>query len=150
MTPSPAFMDLVATAIANDPAGLDPVALAVEVRLAKVNFSPGSQLIPADFTPADFDGYAKIDAVLGAAQIFFDPVSGLTQIQLNEPAGGWHWETTGLGLLPQTIYGYYVTTNAAAILIGCALFTPPLPLTIIGQGIDIPQVRFTVVDGALI
>jgi hypothetical protein len=143
-------MALVATAIANDPAGLDPVALAVEVRLAKVNFSPGSQLIPANFTQADFDGYAKLDAVLGEAQIFFDPTSGLTQIQLNEPAGGWHWETTGLTFLPQTIYGFYVTTNGAAVLIGCALFTPSLPLTIVGQGIDIDQVRFTLVAGALI
>lgn len=148
MQPTDLILDRIAELLAEDTTTLAPAALACEVHLAMNAFSPGTGTVLADLTEADFDGATEIDAGVGPQQNFIDPTTGRRVIQLLEPAGGWHWITTGVTNLPQTIYGYYVTNNGGTILYGCALLPAPVLLTGVGQAIDLPQVRFTFLPGS--
>ena len=149
MTPSDVILDKLAELLAEDPTTLAPVANAVHVHLATNGFTPGPTLTVADFTEATFDGYAVLDADVGPQQNFVDPLSGNRVVQLLEPAGGWHWATTGITDLPQSIYGYFVTDNGDTVLYGCARFDLPVPLTASGQAVDIPYVRFDFIPPVL-
>lgn len=143
MIPTPAMLAIVQALIAEDPGSLAPVADGLLVHLAKASFNPASVLIPADITEADFTGSAALEAGVGACQEFFDPTTGLRVIQLNEPAGGWHWAATNTSNLPQSIHGWYVTDNANAVLFGSQLFDSPIPILSAGDGVDVDQVRFS-------
>jgi hypothetical protein len=118
-------------------------ATALKVHLATAAFTPAPTLIPGNFTEATFAGYAALLAGVGNAQVFFDPATGNKVIQLLEPAGGWHWATSSAVGLPQTVFGYYVTDNASAVVWGSGLITPNVVLTATAQGVDVPQMRFT-------
>lgn len=132
-----------ATTIFADPANPPKIAL------AKNAFNPTPGILVADLVPADFDGYAPIPSGTGVQQSFIDPLTGSRVVQLKEPAGGWHWVTTGVTLLPQSIYGWYVTNQAGTIVLASSRFSNPIPLTAIGQGIDLAQVRFEMLPNAL-
>jgi hypothetical protein len=149
VTPTNVILDRLAALLAADTSSLAPAALAVHVHLAINGFTPGPNLVVADFVPATFDGYAPLDADVGPQQDFVDAATGYRVVQLLEPAAGWHWVTTGLTDLPQVIYGFYVTNNADAVLYGCERFATPITLTASGQGIDIDQVRFNFIPPVL-
>lgn len=42
---------------------------------------------------------------------------------------------------PETIYGYYVTDNADAVLLGSALLDTPVTISASGQGLDIANIK---------
>jgi len=148
MTPSNAILDAIANLFANDPATIAPVALAVHVHLAKAAFTPTPSLDIASLVEASFDGGSPLSAGVGPQQEFLDPASGQRIVQLLEPSGGWHWVTTGITDLPQTIFGWYATDNTDAVLYGSGLLAIPVVLNAIGQGIDIPQIRYTFLNGS--
>lgn len=143
MQPTNVILDAIANLLAADPTTLAPVANALHVHLAIAAFTPGPTLSVGDFTEATFTGGAALPAGVGACQEFTDPVTGQRIVQLNEPAGGWHWHCTAGTGLPQTVYGYYVTDHADAVLYGCARLPANVTITASGQGLDVDQVRFT-------
>lgn len=148
-TPTNVLLDRAAVLLAQDTTTLAPAALNVKVHLANAPFTPSNTLVIGSFTEANFSGYAALLAGTGNQQEFVDPASANRIIQLNEPAGGWHWQSTGVANLPQTIYGYYITDNASAVVYGSALLPAAVTITASGQGVDIPQVRFALIPTAL-
>lgn len=141
MTPTKTLLDRWLDLLAADATTLAPPALAVRVHLAKAAFTPGPNLTVATFVEADFAGYAAKGVAVGAQPVFTDPITGLKVLQLIEPVGGWSWTTTGLTLLPQSIFGFYVTDDANAVLHGMARFDVVFNLTESGQGVWIPWIR---------
>lgn len=148
--PSQALLNRLNVLLAGDTTTLAPAAGGVKVHLAQNAFAPSLSLALGSLTEATFTGYAALLAPTGAQQSFSDPSTGNLVVQLIEPLGGWHWATTAATSLPQTIYGFYVTDNGTATLYGSALFTTPITLTATGQGVDIAQVRFSVIPTAMI
>src|SRR5262245_40946180 len=130
------ILDRLAALLQTDATTLAPAAGGVKVHLASAAFTPSPTLTIAGLTEATFTGYTALVAGTGSQQEFLDPVTGNRVVQLNEPAGGWHWATTGAVGLPQTIYGFYVTDNGTTALYGSQLFPTPITLTAAGQGID--------------
>jgi len=114
----------------------------VEIVLVKAPFTPAPETVIGDLTLADFDGYAPLAVNSATAAVFQDPATGDWLIQLDEPAGGWTWITTGATNLPQTIHGFGLTNSTGATLYGSELLDEPVELTASGQGIDIPRARF--------
>lgn len=143
MVPAQAFIDAIATAIGADTDWLAAPTTFVALHLAKAAFTPSPALDIGTLEEANFVGYAAIHAASAATQVFKEPDSEQLVIQVREPAGGWHFETTsGVGL-PQTVYGYYLTSSDGTDLIGSALLPDgPFTFTDNGQGLDIAQVRF--------
>ena len=149
IVPTSAIVTQMATLLSADATTLAPAAGGLKVHLAMANFVPSPTRVIGDFTEATFTGYAALLSPVGACQIFTDASTGLVTIQLKEPANGWHWQTTAATGLPMTIYGYYVSDNASATLYGSALLAAPITLTASAQGIDVAQVRFTLVNNPL-
>jgi hypothetical protein len=141
--PTNVILDSLATLLATDASKLADPANAVHVHLAQNAFTPAAGLLIGSLVEATFDGSTAKNAGLGAQQEFLDGLSGRRTVQLNEPAGGWHWQVTGVTALPQTIYGFYVTDLADAVVYGSARLDAPVLLNGIGQAIDVANVRFT-------
>lgn len=120
------------------------------VHLAKAPFTPGVGLTPASFTEADFAGYAVKTSGGLAQQSFVDPVDGQRIVQLLEPAGGWHWETTAAPAPAQVIHGFYVTDATNTTLFGSQLFATPVTLDGINENVDISWIRFKLLNTAII
>jgi len=148
MTGTKLLNDRIATLLAADTTTLAQVGL-VNLHLAKEPFTEGPDLLLGDLTEADFDGYAPLAVDSATAQVFTDPTSGDTVIQLDEPAGGWSWETTGTTDLPQTIYGFALTDTAGAVVHGSQLLDTPVVLDGTGQGFNIPNINFRLNAGAM-
>lgn len=141
MIASVALQQAIADLIAADTATLAAV-LGTRVKLAKAAFTPSRTLDVATLTEADFTGYTAKTPTAGVQNVYVDPVTGLITVGLVAPVGGWNFETTGVGNLPQTIYGWYVTNSAGTVLYGSGLLTTPIPLTASGQGFEIPPPIF--------
>jgi len=119
------------------------------LHLIKDVFTPSDTTDFTTLTEADFDGYTELNAAANAQQAFTNPLTGERVVQLIEPLGGWHWETSGVTNLPQTIYGYAVTDLADAVTLGSALLEEPVTLLGAGEAVDIDNVRFTFVANPL-
>lgn len=150
MTPTNVLLQQVVELIAADPTTLAPAALALHVHLAKVAFTPTPVLVVGDLTESDFNGAAAKSATVGAAQVFSDPVTLQRIVQLSAPVGGWTWEAADGTLLPQSVFGIYVTDNADAILYGSFLLNAPVQILAQGQGLAIPWVRFAFPPGLIV
>lgn len=150
MNPTTALLDALATMLATDPATLAHATNPCKVHLAKNAFNSTPTTVLADLVEADFDGYAALAAGLGAQQMFVDPTSGQRVVQMQEPAGGWHWETTGTTALPQTIFGAYLTNTAGTVLYGTHRFPDGVTLNGNNEAVDWAQARFTFAIAALL
>lgn len=129
--------------LAADNLPLAAVAATNDVRLIIADFTPDENLTFADLTFADFDGSTELSAALGDQQTGEDPLTGDQLITMIEPAGGWRWTVTGVTNLPQTVYGYaLIDTAAGTDLLGVAKLPTPIPLTAVGQEINIGTVAF--------
>ncbi len=147
MLPTKVLEAAIAAAIGADVTTLAEATPFVEVQLYKAAFTPGPDLVPGSVTEADFDGYGAKHAASAATQVFTDPATGEKLIQVREPAGGWHWETSGITHLPMTIYGYGLAKSDGSALYATATFDTPIVLNGSGQGIDVPQVRLRLPSG---
>lgn len=143
MTPGQTLINRLVALLAADATTLAPAASNNKVHLAIAAFTPAPALTPAGLTEATFTGYTALSAGLSTQQVFFDPATGNQILQILEPAGGWHWATTGSVGLPQTVYGYWLSDNGNTTVYGSAAFATPIVLGSSGQGVDIAQVRFT-------
>lgn len=150
MTPTQTIIDRVSALLATDTTTLDQATDALKVTLIMANFTPGPDTDIGSLTVATFTGSGAKLAGTGAAQNFRDPSTGQQVVQLKEPAGGWHWQATDAVNLPQTIYGFVVTSNDLSETFGSYKFPVPIQLLSAGDGVDIPQVRFNVVNPPLV
>lgn len=75
------------------------------IRLFKNNFTPTGASVAADFTEADFDGYASQTVVAWGAGF----LNGSNQGEIDHAIKT--WTATG-GATPNTIYGYYLTRDS--------------------------------------
>lgn len=144
MQPMNNLLDKTMTLLAADVPTLAP-ATGNKVHLSQQTFTPSPARVIGDFLEATFTGYAALVAGTGAQQTFTDAATGLRTIQILEPAGGWHWVSTGTANLPQTIYGYYVTDNGTTTLFGCALLQSPVTITASNQSVDVGNIRLSLV-----
>lgn len=143
MQPSQALANQVSTLVAAD-ATMLAAATALKLHLSQAAFTPGLGLTVASFTEATFTGYAALAAgATGTQNTFFDPATGNTVVEIKAPVGGWLFKTTASTGLPQTMYGYYLTDSTSATLYGSALLSPTVTLTATGQGVEVPNARFT-------
>jgi hypothetical protein len=149
ITPTNTLLARLQTLLQTDTGSIASATLACKVHLAIAAFTPSVTLTIANLTEATFTGYAALVGGTGNQQAFFDPVTGQRQVQLLEPAGGWHWQASGTTGLPMTVYGWYVTDNGVANLYGSALFPTPITLTNIGDAVDVPNIRFAIPTNAI-
>lgn len=131
----------MANALGADTTSLAAPTTFVALHLAQEPFVPSPQLVVGDLTEATFTGSGALHAASAATQVFTDPTAGNVILQINEPAGGWHWVTGDAVALPQTIYGFYLTNAAGSTLWASELLDEPVELSGAGQAIDIPQAR---------
>jgi len=139
------WLDLLAA----DPDTLAPAADGNLIALIQNDFTSTPNTILADLTLADFTGATPLEAGTGTQQTFIDPTTSTRILQVLEPAGGWHWQATNTTNLPQTIYGYALTSNDGLTLFATERFTTPVTLTGVGDAIDIDQARFAMSQSAL-
>jgi len=142
MQPSLAIINSLAELLAEDTAFLADAAVK-NAHLMLAPFTPSPSYAFDSGDEATFDGYAVKTAAAGAQQFFTDALTGERVTQMIEPAGGWHWQTTGLTNLPQTIYGVVLTNDDDTVTHGSMLFDTPVELTGVGDAIDVDQLRFT-------
>jgi hypothetical protein len=116
-------------------------ASAVKVHLAAAPFTPGLDLALGSLTAATFTGSTALSAGTGTQPTYYDAVEGVRVMELLEPAGGWHWHCTVSPVSPETIYGFYVTDNAGATLLGAELLDAPVTISAAGQGIDVGFIK---------
>lgn len=113
----------------------------LHVHIAKAPFVPGLDLTLGSLVEATFTGSAAKDAVTGTQLVFYDAGDGQLTLQLKEPVGGWLFSCTADPTSPETIYGYYVTDNANAVLYGAALLPAPITVSAAGQSFDLGEIN---------
>lgn len=123
-----------------------PIATPCKVILFVNDLAITEDTVLADLTLATFDGYADKAAGASPFAVGVDPVTGDQIITINEPAGGWRWETTGLTNLPQTIFGYALANGAVNLIHAAQLLNEPIPLTVVGEEVNLGTVKFSVVQ----
>lgn len=144
MIPSQVIADRIRTLLATDTTTFALAATPGKVHLSISNFTPSPALLVGSFTEATFNTYAPLLLAINAQQQFNDPLTGGRVMQLIEPLAGWHWQAGSATGLPQTVFGYYVTDNASAVLWGSALLpSGSVTLTNTADAVDIPFIRIT-------
>lgn len=112
--------------------------------------TPGPQMVMADFTEADFDGYAARDVLYDGLPESIDPVTGDILISVPPETTAYLWETTGLTNLPQTIYGYAIVNSTKTTVYAAERFDEPIELNAVNQSISIPGMpRLRMVNGSI-
>jgi hypothetical protein len=150
MIPTSAILAEMGTLLGADTTTMAQVAPFVGVALVMSPFVPSPQRVLADLTLATFNGSTPLQAASAATQVFNDGATGDRIMQVRAPAGGWHWVTGSALNLPQTIFGFALLDNAAAVLFGCQLFDVPFVLTAAGQAVDIGDVFFRLLAAGVI
>ncbi len=91
------------------------------IHLFQNNFVPTQASVLADFTEADFSGYAAVTLVFSAAF-----VNGTPAGQMNAASVTW---VRAVGATSNTIYGMYIT-DAAGNVSTYELFAAPIPMIV--------------------
>jgi hypothetical protein len=124
--------------MAADPAFL-AAATSMHVHLYKNALAPELDSVLGDFTEATFTGHTALAMTSGVQPVYYDALTGNLTILLQSPAGGLHWICTVTPVVPETIYGVYVTDTANAVLIGAVQLPTPQTISAAGQGIEVPD-----------
>lgn len=139
MTPSRDLWQSMIDAMAADTAFLAD-ALAMHVHLAIAAFVPSLDLDILTLVEATFTGSAAKVAGTGAQPVSFDVPTGAEIIMVKEPAGGWSWTCTVDPVVPETVFGWWITDNADTLLLGSALLDDPVTINAAGQGLTVARV----------
>jgi len=142
MIPTRELWQSIIDAAAADTAYL-AAATAMHLHLAQNAFTPGLELVLGDLTEATFTGSAALNAGTGAQPVGFDVATGFEIILVKEPAGGWTWTCTVAPTPEETIYGWYLTDTADAVLLGSGLLDNPLTINTVGQTLHVPRVTLS-------
>lgn len=140
MIPAIELANAIVDAAAADTAYL-AAATAMKVFPVVSNFVPSRSLDIGDLTLATFTGGGAKLAGTGAQDVFHDPLTAMRTIQIKSPAGGWTWECTAAPAEPETVYGFIVTDNAGAVLIGSGLLPTPVQIADVDDGFSVPYIR---------
>lgn len=133
------------TLLAADVATLAPVA-ANKIALISASFVPSENLLIGGVTLASFTGSAPKAGVAGTQGVGFDPVTREQIITILAPVGGWRFVCTAAPVSPETIWGYGLTDNAGAVLIGTALLPTPLTITNVGDEVLLGDIVIRIVS----
>lgn len=144
MLPVIALRTALGDLLAGDIPTLAPAA-ANKIALVANNFVLDENLVLTDFTLASFTGSTPLAGTAGAQDVGIDPTTQDQVITNIAPAGGWRWECTGAPAVPETIYGYVLLDNAAAVVLAMALLPTPVSIANVGDFIDLGAVTFTFV-----
>lgn len=131
--------------LAADTTTLAP-ASANKIVLIMAAFALNENLILGDLVLATFTGSTAIAGSTGAQLVGLDPVTGAQVIEIKAPVGGYRWITGNAVNLPQTIYGFALVDNAAAVLLAAAALPQPITLQEAGQFISVDPVYMTLVS----
>ena len=148
MIPTLALRDECMKLLAADTATLASV-VANKLHLNMNNATPSEQSVLADFTEASFTGHTAISVTAGTQPEGLNPGTNDSRIDLSPPVGGFRWQCTALTLLPQTIYGFYLTDNAGVVLLAAEKLATPIVLTAVGQVIDLGDVKLTLLANSI-
>jgi len=145
MLPTKALRLALGDLLAADVATLAPVA-ANKIALVINNFVMDETLPLGAFTLATFTGSTPKAGAAGAQQVGSDPATQDQVITILAPVGGWRWECTVAPAAPETIFGYILTDNAGAVLLGMQLLDVPVTIVNATDFIDLGSVpmRFVV------
>ena len=130
--------------LAADVATLAPVA-ANKIALIVALLAVSENVVFADLVLATFTGSTPKAGVAGAQQAGIDPLTGDQVITILAPAGGWRWECTVAPSPIQTVYGYALIDDAGAMLLGLQLLDVPVPISQVGNFVDLGKVPLTFV-----
>lgn len=83
------------------------------IHLFKADFEPSKTTVPADFTEADYDGYASIAAVWEAVTVKGQQARTATQLA--------HFQATG-SVTQNTIYGFWIQDSGGTKVITAQRF----------------------------
>jgi len=135
--------------LAADATTLAPAANGNKIALINAAFVADENAVIGGLSFADFDGSAPKVCGTGDQQAGIEPATQDQLITMLEPAGGFRWETTGVTNLPQTIYGFALTDNAGAVLLGVEQLDAPVTLTALGQEINLGAVQMRIVTNPI-
>ena len=119
---------------------LAPVA-ANKIALIAAPFVMDENTVIGDLTLATFTGSTPKAGAAGAQQVGVDPATGDQVITNLAPAGGWRWECTVAPATEETIYGYALLDNAAAVLLGIQSLSTPIAIADVGDFVDLGAVE---------
>ncbi len=109
-----------------------------ELHLYKAPIDPITpEVLLADMVEADFDGYAALDPIV-VSSVFLAP-DGSAVVNIASHV----FQATG-STTPNTIYGAYITTAAAAALVAVLPFTSPVGVANTGDAVPVaPQLHYS-------
>jgi len=142
MQPTLEVFNRLSILLSQDTGTLAPAANPPKLHLSKSSFLPNQDAVPADFTEADFGGYAAIAGIVGNQNVGIDPLTNERLTEMKVPAGGWRFFCNALTNTPQTIFGAYLMDNAGVNIYGSVLLPSPLVIDTIGQVVEIDAVTF--------
>ena len=142
MQPTLEVFNRLSLLLSQDAGSLAPSSNPPKLHLSKTPFTPNQDRIPADFTEADFGGYAAVGAITGNQNVGIDPLTAERFVEMKVPAGGWRFVCTALTNTPQQVYGAYFMNDAGTIVYGCALFPQPFTINTVAQVIDVDSIIF--------
>lgn len=140
MIPVQALQDQAYTLLAADATWLAPAVSANKVHLFVNPAVPSPQSVLGDFTEAAYTGYVALAGTTGTQTTYIDPLTQDRTILIDPPLGGWYFPCTVTPGAPVTVYGYYVTDNAGAVLIGSGLLLTPEVINLASQAVLLPDV----------
>lgn len=106
------------------------------IRLAQNDVNPSPSSVFADFTIANFGGYANVD--VADATVYLDDVTGDWVVVLNAiPV----FAADGTIASPQTAFAVYVVNTAGTGLLASARIEPPYEFTGPGSGLTLDPIK---------
>ena len=141
MQPTRAIWRKQADLLAADTTSLAAIT-AMNVHLFTNDVTPSLDMLLADLTEATFTGSTAIGAGTGTQPSNYDASDGLLTIWIKEPAGGFLWTCTVTPVAAQTVFGFYLTDNANAVLYAAQRLLQPVTISMAGQVIDIGDLTF--------
>jgi hypothetical protein len=144
MLPMRALRLKLGTLLAADVPTLAPVA-ANKIALLNAPVAITENLVLAGLSFATFTGSAPIAGAAGPQGVGNDPATGDQIITILTPVGGWRFVCTVTPIAPEVIYGFALTDNAGAVLLGAQLLTSPVSIAAIADEIDLGAVPITFV-----
>ena len=150
MIPTKAVRLQLGELLAADATTLAPAADANKVALIVAPFTPVETLVLGDLTLASFTGSTPLAAGTGTQQAGIDPATGQQVVTILEPAGGFRWECTASPAEPQIVYGFALTDNAGAVLLGVEALAEPVTISAAGEEINIGRVSMRIIDQPMI
>lgn len=148
ISPTAGLEDRTKELIASDTLMLADGDDAPTVFLVIAPFTPSRAVAKADLVLATFTGSAAKASEAGTQQAYFDPLTQEQVVQLAEPEGGWMWECTAAPAETETVYGIVVCKGATATTMGSGLLDEPVPISAIGDGVNIGSVQLRLPLGA--